>query len=102
MYRYVFIACIASMWCGVSWPHRPGSPPTHPHPTPERREQFDYILDVTSFKSKAPWAADLFKDVPPKVKAAFTRCAARRVAAACRGCGGKPGVRRYKLIRAVV
>ncbi|KAG2453593.1 hypothetical protein HYH02_001811 [Chlamydomonas schloesseri] len=37
------------------------------------KEQFDYIMDVTSFKSKAPWAADLFKDVPPKVKAAFTR-----------------------------
>ncbi|KAG2439222.1 hypothetical protein HXX76_004584 [Chlamydomonas incerta] len=37
------------------------------------KEQFDYIMDVTSFKSKSPWAADLFKDVPPKVKAAFTR-----------------------------
>ncbi len=38
-----------------------------------RREQFDYILDVTSFKSKALWAEDTFKDVPTKVKSAFTR-----------------------------
>ncbi|GLC37764.1 hypothetical protein PLESTB_001474400 [Pleodorina starrii] len=37
------------------------------------REQFDFILDVTSFKSKAPWAEDTFKDVPTKVKSAFTR-----------------------------
>ncbi|EFJ40860.1 DNA replication factor C complex subunit 1 [Volvox carteri f. nagariensis] len=37
------------------------------------REQFDFILDVTSFKSKAAWAEDMFKDVPTKVKSAFTR-----------------------------
>ncbi|GFR43759.1 hypothetical protein Agub_g4871 [Astrephomene gubernaculifera] len=37
------------------------------------REQLDYILDVTSFKSKAAWAEDPYKEVPTKVKAAFTR-----------------------------
>ncbi|GIL93301.1 hypothetical protein Vretimale_15681 [Volvox reticuliferus] len=37
------------------------------------REQFDFILDVTSFKSKATWAEDAFKDVPTKIKSAFTR-----------------------------
>ncbi|GLI64437.1 hypothetical protein VaNZ11_007707 [Volvox africanus] len=37
------------------------------------REQFDFILDVTSFKSKATWAEDTFKEVPTKVKSAFTR-----------------------------
>jgi replication factor C subunit 1 len=37
------------------------------------REQFDYIMDVTSFKTKAPWGADPVKDVPRKIKSAFTR-----------------------------
>lgn len=39
-------------------------------------EQLDFILDVTSFKSKAAWAEDPYKEVPTKVKSAFTRCAA--------------------------
>ena len=39
------------------------------------REQFEYILDVTSFKSKDVWAVDTYaKEVPAKVKSAFTRC----------------------------
>ncbi|KXZ52854.1 hypothetical protein GPECTOR_8g236 [Gonium pectorale] len=37
------------------------------------REQLDYIVDVTSFKSQAAWAKDRFKEVPAKVKSAFTR-----------------------------
>lgn len=37
------------------------------------REQFDYVLDVTKFKSKAGWAEDPMKEVPTKVKSAFTR-----------------------------
>ncbi len=40
---------------------------------PFYREQMEYILDVTSFKSKGPWAEDPYKEVPAKVKAAFTR-----------------------------
>lgn len=38
------------------------------------KEQFDYVLDVTKFKSKSPWAMDVYKEqVPTKVKSAFTR-----------------------------
>jgi replication factor C subunit 1 len=37
------------------------------------REAFDYVLDVTKFRSKADWAADPMADVPSKGKAAFTR-----------------------------
>lgn len=42
------------------------------------RDQFDYVLDVTKFKTKAPWGEDPYKDVPTKVKTAFTRCVAGR------------------------
>lgn len=37
------------------------------------REQFDYVLDVTKFKTKAEWAEDPMKDVDTKTKSAFTR-----------------------------
>ena len=37
------------------------------------REMFDYILDVTKFKTKAAWGGDPMRDVPTKVKSAFTR-----------------------------
>jgi hypothetical protein len=37
------------------------------------REQFDFILDVTKFKSKAEWAEDPMKDIDTKTKSAFTR-----------------------------
>ncbi|GAX74453.1 hypothetical protein CEUSTIGMA_g1902.t1 [Chlamydomonas eustigma] len=37
------------------------------------REQFDYVVDVTSFKTKATWGEDPMKDVETKVKSAFTR-----------------------------
>lgn len=37
------------------------------------RDQFDFILDVTKFKTKAGWGEDPLKDVPAKLKAAFTR-----------------------------
>ena len=35
--------------------------------------QFDYVVDVTSFKTKAAWGEDPMKEVPTKVKSAFTR-----------------------------
>ncbi len=38
------------------------------------KDDFEYVLDVTRFKSKADWAADPYKGVPTKVKSAFTRC----------------------------
>mgnify|MGYP001806790264 CR=1 FL=1 len=37
------------------------------------RDQFDFILDVTKFKSKAEWAEDPMKEVDTKTKSAFTR-----------------------------
>ena len=37
------------------------------------REQFDYVLSVTSFKTKGHWGEDPMKEVPTKVKSAFTR-----------------------------
>ena len=37
------------------------------------KDDFEYMLDVTRFKSKADWAADPYKGVPTKVKSAFTR-----------------------------
>lgn len=51
----------------------------------------EYILDVTSFKSKAPWAEDPYKEVPAKVKAAFTRWGA-----AGQGTRQEDGYRRQK------
>lgn len=52
--------------------------PCHPLSTPSQaycisREQYDFVLDVTKFKSKAPWAEDPTKDIETKVKSAFTR-----------------------------
>jgi replication factor C subunit 1 len=37
------------------------------------REQIDYVVDVTSFKTKATWGEDPMKEVETKVKSAFTR-----------------------------
>lgn len=37
------------------------------------REQVDAVLDMTKFKTQAPWGADPMKDVATKVKSAFTR-----------------------------
>ena len=37
------------------------------------KDDFEYVLDVTKFKSKAEWAVDPYKGVPTKVKSAFTR-----------------------------
>ncbi len=34
----------------------------------------DYVLDVTTFKTKSAWGSDPYKDVPSKVKSSFTRC----------------------------
>lgn len=39
------------------------------------RDDVDFVLDITKFKSKAAWAADPFKEVPTAVKSAFTRSA---------------------------
>ena len=38
------------------------------------KDDLEYIIDVTKFKTKAPWGGDPYKDVAPQVKAAFTRC----------------------------
>lgn len=37
------------------------------------REQWDFVLDITKCKSKAPWAADPTEGLGSKVKSAFTR-----------------------------
>ena len=37
------------------------------------QDDFEYVLDVTKFKSKATWAEDPYKKVPTGVKSAFTR-----------------------------
>jgi hypothetical protein len=37
------------------------------------REDLDFVLDVTRFKTKAPWGQDPWKPVPPATKAALTR-----------------------------
>lgn len=59
------------------------TPPPHPPPHPQvlslmsdyciSREQVDAVLDMTKFKTQAPWGADPMKDVATKVKSAFTR-----------------------------
>ena len=38
------------------------------------REDLDYVLDVTKFKTKGPWNDDPLKNVPTALKSAFTRC----------------------------
>jgi replication factor C subunit 1 len=37
------------------------------------RDQWDFVLDITKFKSKAPWAAEPTEGLESKVKSAFTR-----------------------------
>ncbi|GMH33613.1 hypothetical protein BSKO_01447 [Bryopsis sp. KO-2023] len=37
------------------------------------KNEFDFVQDVTKFKSKQPWAADPYAAVDSKVKSAFTR-----------------------------
>lgn len=49
------------------------------------REQFDYVLDVTKFKTKAEWAEDPMKDVDTKTKSAFTRTFNKTVCVCCGG-----------------
>ena len=38
------------------------------------REDLDFVLDVTKFKTRQPWGEDPYKAVPTQVKSAFTRC----------------------------
>ncbi len=42
------------------------------------REDLDYVLDVTKFKTQAHWNDDPMKNVPTNLKSAFTRCARAR------------------------
>lgn len=37
------------------------------------RDDLDFVLDVTKFKTTKEWGADPYKDVPTVVKSAFTR-----------------------------
>lgn len=37
------------------------------------RDDLDFVLDVTKFKTAKEWGADPYKDVPAVVKSAFTR-----------------------------
>lgn len=37
------------------------------------KDDFEFLLDVTKFKTAKPWGADPYKDVPTAVKSAFTR-----------------------------
>lgn len=39
------------------------------------RDDLDYLLDVTKFKTKGAWNDDPLKGVPTALKSAFTRCA---------------------------
>lgn len=68
------------LWCATS-PVRPCPPPPPPRPF---RDQMDHVLEVTQFKSKAPWAEDPYKEVPAKVKSALTRSGAGGWAATTR------------------
>ena len=38
-----------------------------------KRDDLDALIDLTKFKTKAPWAEDRYKAVPTAVKTAFTR-----------------------------
>lgn len=38
------------------------------------RDDLDYLLDVTKFKTKGAWNDDPLKGVPTALKSAFTRC----------------------------
>ncbi len=40
------------------------------------RDDLDYVLDVTKFKTRGNWNEDPLKSVPTALKSAFTRCAA--------------------------
>ena len=46
------------------------------------KDHFEFVMDVTKFKTQAPWGADPFKPVPAGVKSAFTRCCFRNSASA--------------------
>jgi replication factor C subunit 1 len=37
------------------------------------KEQLEFVMDVTKFKTRSPWGEDPYKEVPTKVKSAFTR-----------------------------
>jgi replication factor C subunit 1 len=37
------------------------------------RERYDYVMDVTHFKTRMGWGQSMFKDLPATVKSAFTR-----------------------------
>ena len=39
------------------------------------RDDLDYVIDVTKWKTKASWSEDPMKAVPTQVKSAFTRWA---------------------------
>ena len=39
------------------------------------REDLDFLVDVTKFKTKGDWNEDPMKDIPPGVKSSFTRFA---------------------------
>lgn len=41
------------------------------------RDDLDYVLDVTKFKTRGNWNDDPLKGVPTALKSAFTRCAHR-------------------------
>jgi replication factor C subunit 1 len=47
------------------------------------REQFDFVLDVTKFKSKGEWAEDPMKEIDTKTKSAFTRTFNKQVSGRC-------------------
>ncbi len=37
------------------------------------RDDLDFVMDVTKFKTKAAWGEDPMKPIPTQVKSAFTR-----------------------------
>ena len=38
-----------------------------------KKDNFDSLFEIAKFKSRAPWAADIYKGIPTAVKSAFTR-----------------------------
>ena len=37
------------------------------------REDYDSVLELNTYKSRAPWNADPLKGIPTAIKSAFTR-----------------------------
>ena len=59
------------------------------------KDHFEFVLDVTKFKTQAAWGQDPFKPVAATVKSAFTRGVSRRFMAGSHAVVFDLHVRRY-------